>query len=538
MRRFSSFAIHSADSGSTEESRFSVTCNFSSNHSTLWEDKTNQVVNTTPSKPMRRRRDTPKTWLDCTPSNALSTIAAHVASFGQTQHALHLAETGPREKEAVTTALSNQLRLTEGGIRTIATRWAQIFNESAVEIVLDRSEDVSSDELYFCEEESIIRLLGLHTLKSAQIFDETDFLLAAARSNTLRELEIELYDGTPHGFLFEVLSNMNLARLFLSCFCENCPFLNEQHFSHERNAIASSCHNLQSLEIYCECSKYLGYPHPIWNIFPDVKTLRELSIREDANEKLDEHIVQNLQSLESVKISFSTRSFQLANRVGSSVTELVQRNSLMSSEVAQLPAFTKLRKLDVEIPEGSEDQWLISIKPFSSLNELQLRWSPSTKTGNVQYCPDNNCYPKVSDGLLLQIVQGIPNLTKISLLYVAISLNEVVRILHHAGKKLKVFMTSLLHQNESVVSRLYTLIRTVTLSNDGLTRFSVNDRGLTEFLRKEMVMREERHQQGYEAGRRLLIALRRLHLRAPLLDSMDIRVLVSLLIEDSEEAFN
>lgn len=511
---------------------------FSITHGKGMETYSKKVMNTFQHQPKTRREAeySPKTWFDITPSHILTIIATHVANAGQSQDALHLAETSPKTRQAIVTALSKQVTLTDGCTRTNAIRWGRIFNGNVSKLVLDRPEHVTQDQLFFHEEDSIIQMLTLQSLHSARIFNEKKFLVAAAQSRSLRELEVELYD-TSHDVLFEALSTLDLSRLSLSCFCEDCPFLNPKYFNQERNVIASSCPNLQSLQIYCECSKYVGLPHPIWRIFPALKNLQEVSVTEDANDEHGQEVVTALQALKSVKINFTSGAFQLAHKVGRSMTELVQRSCLTGNEVKQLSFFANLQVLDVKIPEGSEEQLVHSLQQFSSLRELHLRWAPATNTCSMQYCPGGNCYRTVPSGLLSKLIRGKPNLSNISLLHVTIDINEVTQIMEQIGQTLKVFVTSLLHQHEPVVLRLCKLLETATKCNSALTRFSVDDKGLSEIIGKEKVSRGQRNQQGYEGGNRLLAALRKIRQSIPLLDCMDVSVLVSLFIEDAEQAF-
>lgn len=483
----------------------------------------------------RRRVEGRRLWLDCTPPEVLTIIAAHVATFGQTQDVLHFAETGERQANAVTVALSKGLRLTEGSTCNNMTRWAEVFRNKVEDLALDRSEDISTGELTMHKKPGIVKLLGAPTLRSARIFNEAAFLFAAVQSKALRSLDIEIYDRTPHDLLFSTLSNLKLDKLSLSCFCTNCLFQDTRYFG-QWNALAQSSPGLLSLEIYCECWRECGEINPIWRLIPELPCLEEVTLNDDASE-YEDAVVPILLNLRSVKIDFRSRAFRLASMLPQIVTELSQKACLRASQVEQLPGFYNLKRLDVEIPEGSTGGWLHLLESFSSLEALHLRWTLPEGNHDSPCFEGKPCYSNADEGILLHIANNAPNLTELSLLYVTLSLEEMLSILKVTGQRLKVFVTSLQHQQQLPALRLEALMHAVIAHNPELLRFSVVDKSLSEPSRQAAAFLTDMSS-CKRVGRRLIATLRRLHQQLPLLDSLDVRVFISTLLETPEEAFH
>lgn len=465
-------------------------------------------------------------WLDALPPDVLSRVASYVVSEA-TSHKNHsentshwvllLAETNEVLRGAVLSALSYTLKMDECSEHP--ARWTSVFLPGVRVLIF--GENRPHWQRLFAGvplHPHPLSLLKAPTLLRAEISCEPDVLQAVAGSMSVRELCVHIRTEGPHELLLDTLKTLRLEKLELRCQVEykhriRCPF-NEMICRHPAaDALSVCCPGLQSLEIKCHRRDHwnarIGFKDPLWRVVPTLPALREVTV----SSEVPDHALEMLRGIESVNITGTPNAFDLALRLGTSVTCLHTLKSLDSEEVAALARCPRLKDLAINLSEGAEGAFKEAMAAMTSLRSLKIRWArPEAWTARTHKWNIGQ-FTTAAPGTLLRVVESSPDLVKLQLDYVRIGLKELTGMLGFMGRRLQHFGVSIFDQDEPPFERLEAIIHALTKYNAELEFFHVEwSRGDDEEM-----LRMVRAQAGESRRRRdrIRAGLRRLKRRAP-----------------------
>lgn len=364
-------------------------------------------------------------------------------------------------------------------------------------------------------------------------------LHAVAGSNSVRELCVHIRTEGPHELLLDTLKTLRLEKLELRCQVEykhriRCPF-NEMVCRHPAaDALALCCPGLQSLEIKCHRRDHwnarIGYKDPLWRVLPTLPKLREVTV----SSEVPEHALEMLRKMDSVHIKGTPNAWDLALRLGPVVTTLHTLKSLGNKEVAALAKCPRMKDLAINLDEGAEEAFKEAMTGMTSLRSLKLRWARPQAWAGREHKWNIGRFTTAGPGRLLEVVKRSPDLVKLQLDYVRMSMEEVRGILKWMGKRLQHFGVSIFDQDEAPFERLERIIVELTRFNGELVFLHVewsrgDDDEMMRMVRAH-AGESRRKRDGIRAG------LKRLKRRAPRLETNFLEVWIDSFVNCDEDA--
>lgn len=454
----------------------------------------------------------------------------------QNESALNLARVNPSMRRAVLTMLNHRLKLNVGfghNEDVIRRRWVALFGEDVAELDFREAEDYS-DRSFGTERDSDAKDVAdvaplvspildvpLPKLRVVDISDRPEHLAFLARASTVREVGVFCHGRLTGNDVFKALSKTRVETLRVFCNVEEnstrCPFKDGNAFGAEKNALVAYCPHLRSVDVSCIWCRH--DVHPIWRALKALKTLHELTIRnsmcvrQDGTEweaHIPDEAFELLARLTSVKLRTNRFSIELVARIGAVVTELDNgyEHGYSSQKICAVGKCERLRKLCLEVTDGSEHVLPETIRKLPSLTGLFLAWSGLFKRDQDEFhaaCP----------GLLLITVKSAPQLTDLSLVGLRIELPEMEKILEHMGPRLRHFGTSVIGQDEAPLERMSALFQAAAIHNSELRTLELLCQGYVPGAVNDGSTEEQRVRMGLMA----LYMLQRLELGAPFLST-------------------
>lgn len=410
-------------------------------------------------------------WLDTLPSDVCERIAAHVSAGLQTVDALCLAEVSPRQRIAVLHALTHKFEQSnEPGARDYNDRWARIFAAETHELRF--FPDVRRLQYQDCAES--LRLFQAPVLRKASVWDDPLVLLAAAKSKSLRQLQLFLTHQSPPELICNTLSSLNLERLSIHCWCsfaeERCPLSCFHVDKAHANYLPSLCPRLVSLEVDCDC---LGDDDPFQTMLPAMPLLRDVKLR--VIQKSTVPFLRRLDSVQVYDVCHQHYALENALVVGNSVTEISSWACFDGDAIFSLACFPRLTVLRCSVSEEAAYVFAGVADTLTALQVLDLRWHTVTEIKR-----HDNAIPlaDAESGVLLNVVQTLPNLIELHLTCVRISLSELCGVLQRIGPRLEKFGTDISGQEERPMDRLERLLHCASQNNRSLRRLHIAPNGL------------------------------------------------------------
>lgn len=445
-------------------------------------------------------------WLDVLPSELRIHVALHVSRGRQTKAALHLAETNALQRAAVLFTLSYRLVFSDPAL---AARWTAVFTGQVRDLTFDRYVSFPADASPHPHQ-----LLKAPALRVAAIRGQPAELLALAGSKSLRDLTVVLPKDSDFELLLDILRTLCIDKLSLLCVSEKrfCPVKKIIHANDNADALAISCPQLTALRVAC------WHRDPLWKLLPTFPALREITLESAVLVAA----LPLLSTLDAVHIRRVPASMYVAEQLGSAVSSIISKQCLSRSDVEMLGArCPRLLELDVRIHEDATVALVDAVRSMSSLRSLRVRWSAPAVSIKRSYKWNLASFCSVAPGLLLTIVESLPDLVELDLLCVRIDMAELTAILRKLGKRLQHFSTSIADQDESPFDRLDAVFRAVTACNSGLHYFSI-DVQRTDEMSLLGTMQHEDPEKRLRQGRVLAESLRRLSRAAPALNTEEI----------------
>lgn len=432
-------------------------------------------------------------WLDRLPLELCGCIASHVTGGQVTENGLHLARVSPCQRDAVLSSITIDFR-------DISRDWVDIFlsDRKAFEAFNGGFEFSQPNQPYH------LNMFKTQSLRRVSISDDPGLFIAASKSTSIHEIDIELTDQIPRNVVFDLLSALKLTTLTLRCRAwweqdSVCIFQDPKYFNENRNALADSCPLLESIQVDCLCRED---DPPFWSIFPGLTSLREVGFRSPTAE-----VVEMLRDIESVKLFDlidGHEAYQDAMKVGPAVTELRSYGRLHEEEIVELERCPRLSVLHCTIAEGSENS-LIDVAPsLPLLQELQLHWHTPWEIDMDDDLPSYEIAP----GALPHLVKALPSLIELRLSHIKVPLSEVLEIQKAFGRRLQVLEVHITSGKEEPLQCLEQVLYTASESNPSLRGLWILGAGLSENY-------EGSDSEYGEHARKALVALQRLQRKAP-----------------------
>lgn len=394
--------------------------------------------------PKRARKST---VLDCLPTNLQERIAEFVSGGRPRPSALLLAEVSKAQRDAVLHVLHH--RHIVGDCDT--SRWAGIFAGSIREIKVP--------QYHSAIPQLLLALLRSEALRVAELPATTEFLSALQHHRSVQELSILLVDED-HDELLRALQDLRLKKLRVHCDPHEHPLACVSGLFDRlgQGALASACPRLQFLEISCPCGAKLQLP----SILENFKFLRCVSLATE----LFEEDVQALRSMESVVLDEVYCEPFTAAKIGPAVTSFVADHSDLYDKTAieNLKNCGRLEHLSLPVAPGLEEPIAALMSSLPQLESLSLEWDLV-----------NDRYESPRPGTILQMIQALPQLEKLVLNRVCISMTELSSVLRRFGPRLKVFGTSISGQREPAHERLLDVMLALSRYNRSLTQLHITD---------------------------------------------------------------
>lgn len=440
-----------------------------------------------------RENNKSEQWLDRLPLELCRRIASHVTGGQVTENGLHLARVSACQRDAVLSSISIDFR-------DISRDWVELFlsDRKAFAAYNGAFEFSQQNQPYY------LNMFKTQSLRRVSISDDPNLFIAASKSSSIHEIDIELTDQIPRELVFDMLSALKLTKLTLRCRAwweQNsvCIFQDPKYFNENRNALADSCALLESIQVDCLCRED---DPPFWRIFPGLRSLREVKFRSPTME-----IVERLRDIESVQLFDlidGHEAYQDALKVGPAVTELRSYGRLHEDELVKLQRCPRLSLLHCTIAEGSESS-LIDVAPsLPLLQELQLHWHTPWE---IDMDDDLPCYD-IESGALTHLVKALPNLTELRLSHIKVPLSEVLEVQKAFGRRLQAFEVHVTSEEEEPLQCLEQVLYMASEYNPNLRSLWILGAGLSENY-------EGCDSEYGEHARKALIALQRLGRRAP-----------------------
>lgn len=485
-------------------------------------------------------------WLDALPPDVLSRIALYVVSEatsrnnhseGTSHWVLLLAETNEALHAAVLSAFSYTLKMDECSEHP--ARWTSVFLPGVRVLIF--GENRPHWQRLFAGvplHPHPLALLKAPTLFRAEISCEQDVLHAVAGSTSVRELCVHIRTEGPHELLLDTLKTLRLDKLELRCQVEykhriRCPF-NEMICRHPAaDALAVCCPGLQSLEIKCHRRDHwnarIGFKDPLWRVVPTLPALREVTV----SSEVPDHALEMLRSIESVNITGTLSAFDLALKLGTAVTCLQTFKFLDLKEVAALVRCPRVKGLAINLDEGAEAGFKEAMAAMTSLRSLKIRWARPEVWAARGHKWNIGRFTTAGPGTLLHVVRSSPDLVKLQLDYVRISLKELTGMLRLMGRKLQHFGVSIFDQDEPPFERLESIIYALTKHNPELEFFHVEwSRGDYEEMLRMVRSQAAKSKMSRD---RIGAGLRRLKRRAPRVETNSLEVWIDSFVNCDDD---
>lgn len=415
-------------------------------------------------------------WLDLLPPEICERIAAHVSRGTQRASALSLAEASVKMRTAVMSALGHKLLLFSETEDDLTGRWLQFapyvksLEFGAVIYDTARSAVKVSNGKKMCVstwDDGLLR--KSNCLESVDFWLQPSILRALTGLRSLRKLTIKSADSHHGDLLFQVLTSLDIRDLMFRCEARDidlCLLSNKKYFNDAYNALAKSCPNLETLDIFCVCTGWGNQTaqmstsaHRVFDIFPACKSLRYLKLHSHP----PQNVMQNICAIHSVELPHDERTHQLAMKLGNAVTVLSCNRYLDPKEVECLSICHRLVVLDIRIKEGTENVLPKLAQGLPYLRCLKLQMKMSCDARNRPFL-----FPRTKPGGMLQTVRSAHHLDTLHIVDIRISTSELEAILAHCGVRLRDFLISISDQDEPALQRLETLLCTAALHNSEL----------------------------------------------------------------------
>lgn len=498
-----------------------------------------------PSASDGRRRAASKrgTWFEKLPEEVCERLAAHVCRQEQNLDGLALAKTSPTLRKAVLAVLNHRLVIYDktslsrirsapkwGNWDTATIRkWVSMMGKDVLEVVQPFLITLGKRH----PPRYTLALLALPNLRMAEITDHPAHLAAVSRSTSIREIMICFRGLVPSTEIFSTFSKLRLETLRTICPNEvevgpsfQCPFLDRDVSDSDPNVISKSLPHLKAIEVSCACFEPGGMSY--WNVLPSLKTLQEVSVMfGDSPDAIPEEAIRFLSTRDSVRIMETIHAHVLASAIGSAISEIsqgrrVRFDPFTEEQVIDLENFPRLKKLCFTIIEGADKALPQAVEKLPELRVLDAVWVRSVDEARVPWKYAGARFATASPGTLLRTVQVAPQLSELCIGRVRIPLRELVGILGSVGRRLRVFCTSISHQEESPLDRLEALLLTAAKWNTELRSFLIVD----VVLQRGAIRLEEWERQ----AERVLGRVQFFGKRAPYVDSARLRATMQELL--------
>lgn len=430
-------------------------------------------------------------FLDLFPLEICERVALHVSNGQRSTSLLALAQTSPKQRTAVSAALSKKLTLDcFSATASENAAWANLLKDVVVELEMNGYDLAAVEDISHPEEEeaaAVLRLLQAPTLRRVHVVDDPVVLHALASSTSLRELHIKLTTVATFDVFLASLELLQLTKLTIDCSMADtewweiaCPFEPPTRNA-KLAAMAAACSGLTSFEMSCYCvwDQNETLSTPLWEMLPLLPKLREAVCYSDAPERM----LPLLRGLDSVVISAEMQTSGnewapcLAARVGSSVTSLHCIFATFSaSQVASLAKCPRLRSIRMKMECGAEEVLSDVICGLPQLEALHISWNSAEECVHDGERP-HPCHHAAKPGTILRIVRRAPNLKKFTLRKVRVKIAEMRDVLESLGGTVRLLHLDDSGQDEAPLARLArleSLLYTVNRFNRGLETLRVD----------------------------------------------------------------
>lgn len=409
---------------------------------------------------------------DVLPAEVLSHIALYALMQGS---ALSLARVSKPLQHAVVSAYCFSLHLRP--YRQRPAQWVSFFAPSIRALILDKAYGRVHVQLVT---KAIFGLFKQPSLTYLRMPNRKEFLVALRSATSIRVLHIDvtvhLKDAEElYGALRKPLACMPLEDLTIRCdthrYLEGltwtdwekgdlgCPL---HPFWTTSKYLPASCPNVNILR--AECDSACASAGRVFRAFEG--RVKHLEIWNDISPDL----IPDLMSLSS--LDFRRMWGGVYSGWGiSDLTPLypvlkgIQRSRIIDAEhLATFLPCSQLQSLDLYLRHGAEQ---VLNGNFPCLRHLKLSWY-SGYIDTPTYEPPRN--------LLRNMIEGMPQLTSLSLRSVRIARDELLEILGYLGGELREFECCLRKQDEPHTVRLEALLMFIARNNRGLRKlkFSVD----------------------------------------------------------------
>lgn len=437
-------------------------------------------------------------WLDNLPHEICERIATHVCRRQQNLDALALANTSSVMRKAVLAVRHRRLSIRDR--RWISSpvffpkepKGGNLDMKTLRQWIVTMGDDVfEMDQLYLANfmrkrlPRFILPVLALPNLRAVHIVDHPAQLAAISSSASVRDILLQVRGCVTPKDLFRAFSKIKLTKLIVVCDHITggqfpCPFEDLDATGLNTDTVRKSLQHLKSLLVRCP-SNYHACSSKIWKVVPSLETIRDITFSWNRlSTAFPEHAVKFLSKRDSVGISNTDDSCNLAARIGTSVTEIstdlhVEMIPYSADELLRLRQHPRLKVLRVKLKSGTDAVLPQTVRRLPELKELEVFWDNSELIGREPCKYSGLLFASASPGVMLRTVKAAPRLSCLCLGLVRIALSEVIDILRCVGSRLRVFQTFVSDQEEAPFERLEALLLAAAEHNDELKEFSVSD---------------------------------------------------------------